>query len=50
MVIANGTPYSGFHSDPLYLKHAATTKLALTQLFMVGKERFIASSLTSINA
>jgi hypothetical protein len=33
MVIANGTPYSGLHTDPLRLKHAAATKLALTELF-----------------
>jgi hypothetical protein len=30
MVIANYTPYSGSHTDPLHLKHAAVTKLALT--------------------
>jgi hypothetical protein len=30
MVIANDTPYSGSHRDPLCLKHAAATKLALT--------------------
>jgi hypothetical protein len=30
MVIANDTPYSGSHTDPLHLKHAAATKLALT--------------------
>jgi hypothetical protein len=33
MVIANDTPYSGFHTDPQRLKHTATTKLALTELF-----------------
>jgi hypothetical protein len=29
MVIAN-TPYSGSHTDPLRLKHAAAAKLAIT--------------------
>ena len=29
MVIANDTPYSGSHTAPLRLKHAAATKLAL---------------------
>jgi hypothetical protein len=33
MVLANDTPYSGVHTNPLRLKHAATTKLALTALF-----------------
>jgi len=33
MVIANDTPYSGLHTDPLRLKHAAATKLALSELF-----------------
>jgi hypothetical protein len=33
MVIANDTPYSGLHTDPNRLKHAAATKLALTELF-----------------
>ncbi len=33
MVLVNDTPYSGLHIDPLRLKHAATTKLALTALF-----------------
>jgi hypothetical protein len=32
MVIANDTPYSGSHTDPLRLKHAAATKLALCRL------------------
>jgi hypothetical protein len=33
MVIANDTPYSGSHTDPLRLKHAAATKLALATPF-----------------
>ena len=33
MVIANDTPYSGTHTDPKRLKHAAATKLALTTPF-----------------
>jgi hypothetical protein len=33
MVIANDTPYSGLHTNPQRLKHAAATKLALTELF-----------------
>jgi hypothetical protein len=33
MVIANDTHYSGLHTDPKRLKHAAATKLALSVLF-----------------
>ncbi len=32
-MIADDTPYSGLHTDPLRLKHAAATKLSLTVLF-----------------
>jgi hypothetical protein len=48
MVIANDTRNSGLHTDPLHLKYAAATKLALTVRLMENHAIFSFSNLTSL--